>query len=195
MPDHATSLDDLPDMTALLSRSGLDFMRDMIAGTLPGPPIGATLGFHPVVAEPGCVVFEGTPSFAALNPMRGVHGGWYGAILDSCMGCAVMTELARRDLHDAGIQDQHHPRPTHGPRGPRHRNRATSRPLNGRRHRRIARRRGWQALRHRLHHLHHPAARRRPRSHPASTAPGFMIPCGSSAALMLRIASSFTGSP
>ena len=99
MPDHATSLDDLPDMTALLSRSGLDFMREMIAGTLPGPPIGATLGFHPVVAEPGCVVFEGTPSFAALNPMRGVHGGWYGAILDSCMGCAVMTELARGEIY------------------------------------------------------------------------------------------------
>ncbi|WP_297771109.1 PaaI family thioesterase [uncultured Roseovarius sp.] len=99
MPDHATSLDDLPDMTALLSRSGLDFMRDMIAGTLPGPPIGATLGFHPVEAEPGRVLFEGMPEFAALNPMRGVHGGWYGAILDSCMGCAVMTKLARGEIY------------------------------------------------------------------------------------------------
>jgi uncharacterized protein (TIGR00369 family) len=25
--------------------------------------------------------------------MNGVHGGWYGALLDSCMGCAVMTAL------------------------------------------------------------------------------------------------------
>ena len=25
--------------------------------------------------------------------MSGVHGGWYGTLLDSCMGCAVMTAL------------------------------------------------------------------------------------------------------
>jgi uncharacterized protein (TIGR00369 family) len=24
-----------------------------------------------------------------------VHGGWYGTLLDSCMGCAVMTALPR----------------------------------------------------------------------------------------------------
>ena len=25
--------------------------------------------------------------------MGGVHGGWYGTLLDSCLGCAVMTAL------------------------------------------------------------------------------------------------------
>jgi uncharacterized protein (TIGR00369 family) len=39
------------------------------------------------------VVFTGTPEFAAMNPMGSLHGGWYGAILDSCMACAVMTTL------------------------------------------------------------------------------------------------------
>lgn len=66
MPDHATSLDDLPDMDALLSRSGLDNMLDVIAGNLPDTDLGG----HPAVAEPICAVFEGIPGFNALNPMR-----------------------------------------------------------------------------------------------------------------------------
>lgn len=89
----ATTLDDLPDAQDILSRSGLEFMRDVVAGRLAGPPIGATLGFWPTLAEPGRVIFDGTPGFDATNPARGVHGGWYGAILDSCMACAVMTML------------------------------------------------------------------------------------------------------
>ena len=91
----ADTIDELPDRDDLLSRSGLDFMQDIVAGRLAGPPIGATLGFWPVLAEDGRVVFEGAPAFDATNPMRGTHGGWYGAILDSCMACAVMTKLAR----------------------------------------------------------------------------------------------------
>lgn len=66
---RATSLDDLPDRSDLLSRSGLEFMQDMIAGRLAGPPIGATLGFWPVVAEDGQVVFEG-----ATGELRGLSG-------------------------------------------------------------------------------------------------------------------------
>jgi uncharacterized protein (TIGR00369 family) len=30
-----------------------------------------------------------------MNPMGGIHGGWYGTLLDSCMGCAVMTKLPK----------------------------------------------------------------------------------------------------
>lgn len=95
----ATSLEDLPDRAALRARSGLDFVQAMIAGDLPGPPIGATLGFWPLRAERGLVTFAGRTGFDVTNPMRGVHGGWYGAILDSCMGCAVMTELARGEIY------------------------------------------------------------------------------------------------
>ncbi len=91
----AEALDQLPSPEDVLSRSGLEFMRDMVAGRLAGPPIGATMGFWPVLAEEGRVVFDGTPEFAVTNPMRGLHGGWYGAILDSCMACAVMTRVPR----------------------------------------------------------------------------------------------------
>jgi len=71
----------------------------MLAGRIPGPPIGAQLGFRPVEVEAGRVVFEGRPGFHATNPMRGVHGGWYGAILDSCMGCAVMTRVPKGSFY------------------------------------------------------------------------------------------------
>ena len=99
MVTFADKLDDLAGMDDLLARSGLEFMQDMIAGRLPGPPIGATMGFAPIMAEDGRVVFEGTPEFAVTNPMRGVHGGWYGAILDSCMACAVMTKVPRGSVY------------------------------------------------------------------------------------------------
>lgn len=96
---EAQSLEEIADRNALLSRSGLQFMRDVLAGKLPVPPIGPTLGFAPVLVEPGRVDFEGAPGFGALNPMRGVHGGWYGAILDSAMGCATMTLLERGQVY------------------------------------------------------------------------------------------------
>jgi len=95
----ATSAAELPDSAAILSRAGLTFIEDMIEGRLPAAPIGVTLGFAITEAAKGRAVFSGVAEFAALNPMGGVHGGWYGAILDSCMGCAVMTELARGETY------------------------------------------------------------------------------------------------
>lgn len=89
--NFAATLDDLPDMADLLSRSGLDFMQAVLRGELSGPPIGRTLGFYLTEVAEGRVVFEGAPAFNTTNPMRGTHGGWYGTILDSCMACAVMT--------------------------------------------------------------------------------------------------------
>ncbi len=74
-------------------------MQDMQAGRLGGPPIGETLGFRLVSVACGEVAFEGVAKAGVTNPMGGVHGGWYGAILDSCMGCAVMTMLARGQIY------------------------------------------------------------------------------------------------
>jgi uncharacterized protein (TIGR00369 family) len=77
--------------------SGLQFLRAMIEGRLPAPPIGGTMGFRLVEAEPGRAVFEGTPGPAVLNPLGMIHGGWALTLIDSAAGCAVHTEL------DAGI--------------------------------------------------------------------------------------------
>jgi uncharacterized protein (TIGR00369 family) len=36
-------------------------------------------------------VFQGAPGPDHLNPMGGIHGGWYATLLDSALGCAVHT--------------------------------------------------------------------------------------------------------
>lgn len=74
-------------------QSGLEFLRDLIAGRAPAAPISATAGFWLVAVEPGRAVFEGEPSAAFLNPLGTIHGGWISALLDSAMGCAVHTTI------------------------------------------------------------------------------------------------------
>ncbi len=91
----ATSTADLPDLERMQELSGLEFMQAMLAGDLPAPPIAQTLNYEIEAVEEGRVTFAGTPRFAHLNPMGGVHGGWYGTLLDSAMACAVMTKVPR----------------------------------------------------------------------------------------------------
>lgn len=91
----AKSPEELPDRATLLSMSGMEFMQAMLRGEVSRPPISALLNYTLETVEPGRVTFRGTPSFDHLNPMGGVHGGWYGTLLDSCMACAVMTTVPR----------------------------------------------------------------------------------------------------
>jgi uncharacterized protein (TIGR00369 family) len=72
---------------------GITFMRRMMAGDLPAPPICRTGSFQATEVEPGRVVFEGEPSEDFHNPLGTVHGGWISMILDSALGCVVHTML------------------------------------------------------------------------------------------------------
>lgn len=74
-------------------KSGLEMIQAMLRGELPGAPIARTLDFRILEAELGRVVFQGTPGPAHLNPMGGIHGGWYATLLDSALGCAVHTMM------------------------------------------------------------------------------------------------------
>ena len=47
--------------------------------------------FMLIEVSDGRAVFQGTPGPAHLNPMGGIHGGWYATLLDSALGCAVHT--------------------------------------------------------------------------------------------------------
>lgn len=89
----ASSLADLADLETLRSMSGLEFMRAILSGDLAGPPIAQGMSIALEDVEEGRVIFTGAPRFAHMNPMGGVHGGWYGTILDSAMACAVMTKV------------------------------------------------------------------------------------------------------
>lgn len=90
---------ELPSRDQVLALSGLEFMRSMLRSDIAHPPIGETLGYRLDVVEDGRVVFRGAPSFAAMNPVGSVHGGWYGTLLDSAMACAVMTKVPRGSLY------------------------------------------------------------------------------------------------
>jgi len=74
-------------------RTGLQQLEGMLAGELPYPPIARTLDFGLVEVGAGRAVFQGTPRHEHLNPMGGVHGGWYATLLDSALGCAVHTMM------------------------------------------------------------------------------------------------------
>ncbi|GHD42162.1 PaaI family thioesterase [Streptomyces galbus] len=73
--------------------TGLDFLRDVLAGRLPAPPISATLGFTLEEVEPGRAVFAMEPGEEHYNPIGSVHGGVYATLLDSAAGCAVQSVL------------------------------------------------------------------------------------------------------
>ena len=90
---HVDSFDDLADEETLLSMSGLAFMRSILEGRLPAPPIARVLNYRLTAVEDGHVRFRGTPDFSMMNPLRTIHGGWYGTLLDSAMACAVMTKV------------------------------------------------------------------------------------------------------
>ena len=82
----------------LKSHDGLDFLKGIVAGTLPQPPIAETLGFLLVEAEPNRVVFEGLPELRHYNPIGTVHGGFAATLLDSALACAIFTTMRKGDV-------------------------------------------------------------------------------------------------
>ena len=79
----------------IMARSGLQFLTDMIDGKLPQPPMCATLGFHLTKVADGYARFDGVPEFRHYNPIGTVHGGFAATLLDSALGCAIFTTLAK----------------------------------------------------------------------------------------------------
>jgi uncharacterized protein (TIGR00369 family) len=77
----------------VVGRPGLDVLRDMLEGHLPASPIAESLDFLLVHVAPGEAAFQGRPGPRFLNPMGGLHGGWYATLLDSAVGCAVHTTM------------------------------------------------------------------------------------------------------
>ena len=72
---------------------GLEYLRRIVAGELPGVPIGETLGFRLVEADKGRAVLTGRPDQRSYNLIGTVHGGWTASILDSAMALACISRL------------------------------------------------------------------------------------------------------
>ncbi len=76
---------------AATQMAGLDFLRAMIAGQYPPPPIAITMDFRLTEVDAGRAVFVCTPSEFHYNPIGVVHGGLISTLCDSALGCAVQT--------------------------------------------------------------------------------------------------------
>ena len=85
--------DPLASAQAARGLSGLDFLRKIIAGELPAPPIAHTLDYALLEVEEGRAVFGIRPAEIHYNPIGMVHGGIPCTLLDSAMGCAVHSTL------------------------------------------------------------------------------------------------------
>lgn len=70
-------------------------MQAIAAGRFPPAPIQDTIGFTLEAVEEGRATFRLQPDHKLDNPMGTVHGGVAMTLLDSAMGCAVHTTLAR----------------------------------------------------------------------------------------------------
>jgi len=92
-------------VNAAKTQSGLDRLRAIMAGEVPGAPMALLVGIKPVLVERGRVVFEGTVEEYHYNLGGVAHGGLACTMLDSALGCAVTSMLpagrscATTDLH------------------------------------------------------------------------------------------------
>ncbi|MGR3320794.1 MAG: PaaI family thioesterase [Pseudooceanicola sp.] len=73
--------------------SGIERQKETIAGRRDGPGIWKVLGLTLESVEHGRATLIATPGKELENPSGGVHGGFYGTFLDSCMASAVSSTL------------------------------------------------------------------------------------------------------
>ncbi len=85
--------DPMRSAEAARTMSGIDFLRAMVNGEIPVPPMAMTLDFQLLEVEPGRAVFGCEPAEFHYNPIGVVHGGLASTILDSAMGCAIHSTL------------------------------------------------------------------------------------------------------
>ena len=82
-------------LETIMGMSGLEFLQGMVDGAQPQPPITQTLGFRLAEVAAGRAVFEGLPEYRHYNPIGTVHGGFAATLLDSALGCAIFSTMAK----------------------------------------------------------------------------------------------------
>jgi uncharacterized protein (TIGR00369 family) len=75
--------------------SGIELLRAIGSGEIPPPPMAVLVGLTPVLAEEGRVIFALTPAEVHYNTMGVVHGGAIATLVDTALGCAVMSKMPR----------------------------------------------------------------------------------------------------
>jgi uncharacterized protein (TIGR00369 family) len=78
---------------------GLEFLKRVLAGEFPPPPMAQLMNIRISEVDEGRVVFEGTPEEYHYNPLGVVHGGMAATLLDSALGCCVNSCLRAGDFY------------------------------------------------------------------------------------------------
>ncbi|AWM14826.1 PaaI family thioesterase [Flavobacterium sediminis] len=73
--------------------TGLEYLKGIFAGSIAAPPIFNTVDFKVISVEKGQVIFEFHPKEFHYNPVGSVHGGIVTTILDSAIGCSLLSTL------------------------------------------------------------------------------------------------------
>jgi len=76
-----------------LGQAGLEFLRGILAGRYPMPPMSAVIPVAPLEVEVGRAAFRALPEERFYNPIGSIHGGYAATLLDTAMGCAVHSTL------------------------------------------------------------------------------------------------------
>jgi len=77
----------------LAGRSGLAFLEGMARGEIPQAPFHSALGMRLLEATHGHVKVGATPAPYHCNLLGTIHGGFTSTLLDSALGCAVLSTL------------------------------------------------------------------------------------------------------
>jgi len=73
--------------------SGLVYLKAMLEGVIPPPPISALMDMKITEVSEGRVVFSALPAEYHYNPLGTVHGGMAATLLDSALNCAIHSML------------------------------------------------------------------------------------------------------
>lgn len=76
-----------------LTMAGIDYIRAVVDGVLPIPPMESQWLFNFVAVEFGRVVVTYMPDGSAYNGLGTVHGGLLCTLLDVVTGCALHSTL------------------------------------------------------------------------------------------------------
>lgn len=96
---------------AAAGKTGRAWLQSILDGQTPPAPIQHTLGFRLTALGDGTAQFSGTFGEHMYNPVAGIHGGVIATLLDSAMGCAVMTLLDERTGYTTTDLNVHFTRP------------------------------------------------------------------------------------
>ena len=91
--------DPAPSLAKASGMTGLEYIRALLEGRIPPPPMAVTLGFAVTEAEEGRAVFRSEAAEFLYNPIGVVHGGFAMTLLDSALGVAIHTTLAKGERY------------------------------------------------------------------------------------------------